>query len=65
MNFGKVYRYMCKLGNEGHDVYRILAQSREEADSKFKAYVSYCERNGANITITVDSVEVEKELVLY
>ena len=65
MKFGKIFHYLCVFSSGECTDWRVLAQSRTEADAKFDAYVEDCTRKGFSTPITTDLVRVEDDLVLY
>lgn len=66
VNFGKVFRYIAKLSNGEYVVWRVLAESRTEADAKVKNYLLECHDNGFfNIPVEVEFASKEDNLVLF
>lgn len=66
MKFGKIFRYLCKLEGEEYVVWRVLAESRTEADAKVHNYLDECRSSGFfNVPVAVDFANMEDNLVLY
>lgn len=66
MKFGYVFRYIakCRFGEEV--VWRVLAESRAEADAKIDNYVKECSRSGFfNVPTKVEYLGYGENLVLY
>ena len=66
MKFGKVFRYLAKLSSGELVVWRVLAETRTEADAKVEGYLDECRNSGFfNVPVELDFVSKEDNLVLY
>lgn len=65
MNFGEIFRYVCKFNNGEVRVWRVLATSRKEADIKLNDFVNQCATNGNDVPVNIEFTSHEDNLILY
>ena len=65
MKFGYVFRYLAKLRSGEVVVWRVLAENKEEADTKVNNYIDECTGCGFfNLPVAIEFASKEDNLVL-
>lgn len=66
MKFGHVFRYLAYLSSGEAVQWRVLAETRTEADAKIDNYVKECRKSGFfNIPVKVEFFGYSDNLVLF
>ena len=65
MAFGNIFRYNCMFYDGEVRVWRVLAESREEADIKLNDYICVCGSSGMQVPVSVEFSSEEDNLILY
>lgn len=64
MNFGKIFRYNCKFTGGDVRVWRVFAESREQADIKLNDYICHCGSTGLPVPTHIEFSTEQSEMIL-
>ena len=65
MNFGNIFRYNYQFYDGEIQVWRVLANSRDEADTKLNNFVNLCASTHMNVPVHIEYVSQEDDPILY
>ena len=64
MKFGKIFCYLGRINSGQSVTWKVLAETRAEADNKVATYLNEC--NGYyDVPNSINFVRVEDDLILY
>ena len=64
MNFGNMFRYNCTLDGKSL-VWRVVANSQEEADAKVDDFIQHCREVGMDVPTSIKCISKEDNIILY
>ena len=65
MSFGNVFRYNCQFPNGDARTWRVLAESKDDADIKLNEYICHCGAQGLPVPSYVEYSSKEDPMILY